>query len=233
MVSKHTLPGTSRQNWHIAKGSPKKEHDESTSNTLSHGPIGSPVESEIKPISTKSKTSSAKTIFEPMLSSRKDSISNEGYPKTEYVWRHPPVFETADGRTTPARHIAASSRQPYRRSIDEEEAQEYGAGKTEEELVFKNSGYGTENLLPGLAVRNPAATDSGVDSITSKKIAMVEKDECRTRRHDYNIPRTDEEGQATKGLRRIQAKVQNANSSIERRRKSGNAAERVQISNES
>lgn len=32
---------------------------------------------------------------EPVLSSKKTYITKEGYPKTEYVWRHPPVLEPA------------------------------------------------------------------------------------------------------------------------------------------
>jgi hypothetical protein len=37
--------------------------------------------------------------LEPVLTSKKTYMTKHGYPRTEYVWRHPPVFETANGQT--------------------------------------------------------------------------------------------------------------------------------------
>jgi hypothetical protein len=37
--------------------------------------------------------------LEPILTSKKTYMTKGGYPRTEYVWRHPPVFETANGQT--------------------------------------------------------------------------------------------------------------------------------------
>lgn len=41
------------------------------------------------------------TTQEPILAEKKTYITNEGYPRTEYLWLHPPVFEDVDGRTRP------------------------------------------------------------------------------------------------------------------------------------
>ncbi|EPE35211.1 hypothetical protein GLAREA_10908 [Glarea lozoyensis ATCC 20868] len=38
------------------------------------------------------------STLEPVLTSKKTYMTPEGYPRTEYVWRHPPVFETANGQ---------------------------------------------------------------------------------------------------------------------------------------
>lgn len=41
------------------------------------------------------------TNQEPILAEKKTYMTEGGYPRTEYLWLHPPVFEDASGRTQP------------------------------------------------------------------------------------------------------------------------------------
>lgn len=63
----------------------KKQHQKSTASRSS--------------IDSMSSVVGGKSTLEPVLSSKREYISKEGHPKTEYVWRHPPVFETSNGQT--------------------------------------------------------------------------------------------------------------------------------------
>ncbi|CAG8950759.1 hypothetical protein HYFRA_00002972 [Hymenoscyphus fraxineus] len=48
--------------------------------------------------------SGIKNLSDPILSSKKEYMAKEGHPVTEYVWRHPPVFETTNGQIQPIYH---------------------------------------------------------------------------------------------------------------------------------
>jgi hypothetical protein len=111
--------------------------------------------------STKSH-SKVKTILEPILSSKKEYITKEGHPKTEYVWRHPLVFEDAQGRTQPVYLGAGLGDLSSEANSDEEdlEGAEFGAMRgsriqSQESLLFRDSGYGSVGMLPGLKQRSP------------------------------------------------------------------------------
>lgn len=46
---------------------------------------------------------------EPILVDKKTHVTADGIVRTEYLWRHPPVFEDVHGRTTPVRVPAGIS----------------------------------------------------------------------------------------------------------------------------
>ncbi|KUI54238.1 hypothetical protein VP1G_01661 [Cytospora mali] len=46
---------------------------------------------------------------EPILMDKKTYVTEDGINRTEYLWRHPPVFEDVHGRTTPVRIPAGIS----------------------------------------------------------------------------------------------------------------------------
>lgn len=46
---------------------------------------------------------------EPILVDKKTHVTEDGIVRTEYLWRHPPVFEDVHGRTTPVRVPAGIS----------------------------------------------------------------------------------------------------------------------------
>jgi hypothetical protein len=118
--------------------------------------------SQRRALSTKSSLSAkeaAKELFQPILSSKRESVSKEGHPKTEYVWRHPPVFETVNGDTVPAIIPAAfegDSCTYYSEDDSDVAGAEFGAEKAEVDLLFRDSGYGNAGMLPGLQQPSPA-----------------------------------------------------------------------------
>jgi hypothetical protein len=204
-VPNYTVTGTVSNNWHIASGPPSKvplnspiqnpppqtlNQNEDDDELAADPPIiglarGEPknrsrsntAKSYKSHKSQKSAGSPPKPILEPFLSSKKESVTKEGVPRTEYVWRHPPVFETADGKTTPA-YIPAAFGQPsnfnstgsgrrepefYSYSSEDEDVAgaEFGAEKVESDLLFRDSGYGSGGMLPGLVETSPTATGKG------------------------------------------------------------------------
>lgn len=99
---------------------------------------------------------SLKNFFtEPILTSKKEYMTEEGYPRTEFVWRHPPVFQDAIGRVQPVT-IAAGLGDP---NAPPQQFLEDGIRNTEpipgprdeESLLFRDSGYGSLGMLPGLS----------------------------------------------------------------------------------
>lgn len=184
-------------------------HTRGASRTLTHTP----------------KTSITKSILEPILSSKKEYITKEGHPRTEYVWRHPPVFETANGQTQPV-YVGAGlgdisspttapiSGETYYSDEDDIEGAEFGAtrkpAKGEEELLFRDSGYGSQGMLPGLEEKIPLAglgAELGFDPADFELIRygkVVGEDE------DVAVGKakvvSNAEGEATKALRRMKEK---------------------------
>jgi hypothetical protein len=161
--------------------------------------------------STKSH-SKAKTILEPILSSKKEYITTEGHPKTEYVWRHPRVFEDAQGRTQPVYLGAGLGDLSGEATSDDEdlEGAEFGAMRGsriqgDESLLFRDSGYGSVGMLPGLKERSPLEDfNFGQMEDFGEKIRLgrVLDDE---KNGSLKIA-GNKEGEATKALRRMKEK---------------------------
>ena len=120
-----------------------------------------------------SKVSANKNMIEPVLCSKKEYITKEGHPRTEYVWRHPPVFETATGKTQPiggglgdliSTVPETAPVKSYHSDEEDIEGAEFGAmsmpSNGEEGLLFRDSGYG-HGTLPGLTEKAPLAGMSG------------------------------------------------------------------------
>lgn len=165
--------------------------------------------------SLKSLSSKGKNILEPILTS-KEYMTKDGVPRTEYVWRHPPVFETVDGETQPVYIGAGLGDISGTAHSDEDdiEGREFGAasgrnGISEEALLFRDSGYGVEGMLPGLQDRSPMAdlgrgtvVMDGTDGGLGKSVGKVKVDgnleEKALRKKPVRL-----EGEATRGLRRM------------------------------
>jgi hypothetical protein len=101
----------------------------------------------------------------PPLSSKKSSTMPGGHGFSEYSWRHEPVSEPVthsyrSGNNTESLHVNNIGPSSWRHdngsfsSFDEEERR---PAKGEEELLFKESGYGAFGFLPGLADLSPTA----------------------------------------------------------------------------
>lgn len=125
------------------------------------GPLSDQAQVISQPRTTISHTAT-EILTEPILVSKKTSMTKEGYPRTEYVWRHPPVFEDCEGRTQPMRAplrdlIFADSVPTAYNEFDLKNAQYDGVVSDEEnDLLFRDSGYGS-GMLPGLSGKASAA----------------------------------------------------------------------------
>jgi len=213
MVPKQTVTGKLDQNWHISKPGPGRlasGHDpcETASRTSTDSAPDGPViglargEPRTRPRGN-SKASSLKSNKnrEPILSSKKESITKDGIPRTEYVWRQPPVFETIKGDTQPV-YIGAGigdlSGENYCSDEDDELGAEFGAAsstaKGEESLLFRDSGYGSGGMLPGLEEMSPIAKTDG-----SAQVGRVVDDGSLGQ---VNVA-SNAEGEATEALRRM------------------------------
>jgi hypothetical protein len=99
-------------------------------------------------------------ILEPTLISKKTYQTPEGYPRTEYFWRHPPVFEDNLGRTQPiymtgildhfdiASPISSVGNEEDKNGID------FGAA-TSEDISFQDSGYGGSSVHTNPSAMSP------------------------------------------------------------------------------
>lgn len=91
---------------------------------------------------------------EPVRTSSRKTTSKEGVPMTESVWRHQPTLETGayeSGQTI-----------PLKMNCVDETTQEDSRGDgtpqsnvSEEDLLFREGGYGFGGMLPGLQERSP------------------------------------------------------------------------------
>jgi hypothetical protein len=213
MVPKHTVTGKMDQNWHISKPGPStlsSGHDvcETASRASTDSAPDGPViglargEPRTRPRGN-SKASSLKSTKnrEPILSSKKESITKDGIPCTECVLRHPPVFETAIGQTQPV-YIGAGIGdligENYYSDEDDDIGAEFGAArataKGEEGLLFRDSGYGSGGMLPGLKEMSPVAKSDG-----SAQVGRVVDDGSLGK---VKVA-SNAEGEATKALRRM------------------------------
>lgn len=239
--TKHTVTGKPNNNWRILK-----DEMPPTQTTHSHakideddgadGPIIGLARDESnrrsRACSLTKSGSLTTSILEPILSSKKEYISNEGHPKTEYVWRHPPVFEDVHGRTQPM-YIGAglgdlSSPDGYYSDEDPAGAAfgaERDSAKGEEDLLFRDSGYGHAGMLPGLGQPAPVAKYQTTDGDHQRNFSGSTTEDHRSG-HDigedfesgsglnYHERIERASGEATKALQRMR----------ERRRSSAGAA---------
>jgi hypothetical protein len=167
------------QNWHISKPGPSsllngtdpcETASRASTDSAPDGPVValSRGEPRTRPRDNSKASSLKSSKREPVLSSKKEYMTKEGIPRTEYVWRHPPVFETATGETQPV-YIGAGigdlSGVNYYSDEDDELGAEFGAARSsakgEEEPLFRDSGYGSRGMLPGLKDINPSSTTNG------------------------------------------------------------------------
>ena len=166
-----------------------------------------------------SKVSANKNMIEPVLCSKKEYITKEGHPRTEYVWRHPPVFETATGKTQPiggglgdliSTVPETAPVKSYHSDEEDIEGAEFGAmsmpSNGEEGLLFRDSGYG-HGTLPGLTEKAPLAGMSGEPRFVPEdfeiiRLGKVVGDEGTAEGKSNR----NSEGEATRALRRIKEK---------------------------
>lgn len=146
--------------------------------------------------------------------SKRKSVTKEGVPKTEYVRRYPPVFENSSGQTQGPVYIAAGlgnlSAVEYNRYYSDEddiEGAEFGAvmklARGEEDLLFRDSGYGFGGMLPGLVEMAPMVKgmplgrvlDDDRDGVCSNRVGKVKV-----------ASNAGAEGEATKGLRHMRGR---------------------------
>lgn len=162
------------------------------------------------------KGSMTKNILEPILSSQKEHITKEGFPKTEYVWRHPPVFKMVTGHTQPIYNGAGlgdlSSSRPktapverYHSDEEDIEGADFGAMRTptsgEEGLLFRDSGYGSQGMLPGLTEKTPLAGLLGQPAFVPEDFEVIRLGKVVG--DEEADQRKSSEGEATRALRRI------------------------------
>jgi hypothetical protein len=148
--------------------------------------------------------------LEPILTSKKTYMTADGYPRTEYYWRHPPVFEDATGRTQPVYMEGLLSNElntPFTADVRDESGSDMRRPRTEENKngsLFRDSGYGASSS-PGLTnkksmsgplntntvgMENTGAKDSGLGSFDTEqgKLARIEREldeaEAASRRAD-------------------------------------------------
>lgn len=210
-VSRHTVTGKLDQGWHLSKPGPSmissgcEIASRASTDSAPDGPViglarGGP---RSRPGGNSTALSIKSSKREPILSTKQESTTKDGVPKTEYVWRHPPVFETVSGQTQPVHVVAGrgapSSGENHYSDEEDELGAEFGAARTsdkgEEGLLFRDSGYGFGGMLPGLTEMNPASTASG-----SSNRGRVLGDEAVGK---GDLSSTAEGGEATKALRRM------------------------------
>jgi len=210
----------------LAHGGSKANSSRANSLTSFHSKVN-PRTSNHTPNSSKTRN-----VLEPFLSSKKEYITKEGYPKTEYVWRHPPVSETATRKTQPI-YVGAGigdlsspttgniSGEAYYSDEDDAEGADFGAMKTpakgEEGLLFQDSGYGNQEMLPGLQEKTPLAGLRGTPTFDPKDFEVIRLGKVIGEGHDANARMTNgvnnAEGEATKALRRMREKRRSSGAS--------------------
>lgn len=105
-----------------------------------------------------------------MLADKRESISPEGVPRTEYLWRHKPTYENVRRPQEPPQYVGAGigdisaprAAAPGRNSGRQSDSSNYsserdyvlndsrnGGNRGGEKHVFRDSGYGSGGNLPG------------------------------------------------------------------------------------
>ncbi|CZT11331.1 uncharacterized protein RCO7_01320 [Rhynchosporium graminicola] len=138
----------------LARGEPSQDKSRSRANFRTSNPTVKPARS------------SRNLFTEPILISKKEYMTPENFPRTEYLWRHPPVFEDALGRTQPI-IMGAGFGDPNapRDQFFEDRIMgvhhERGAvrhQREEDDLMFRDSGYGSQGMLLGLSSMAPISS---------------------------------------------------------------------------
>ena len=161
---------------------------------------------------------SLKNLFtEPILTSKKEYMTEEGYPRTEFVWRHPPVFEDAIGRTQPVTINAGfGDHNAYPQQFLEDSVRNLEPARNardEEPLLFRDSGYGSGGMLPGLSALAPMSdgrykNDADVVGDFGENVnygRVIDDDQVSNIKTASNA-----EGEATKALKRMQERRRSA-----------------------
>ena len=220
--SKHSRP-LSQGNYQYADSNIEEDGAEGPVIGFTGGDSPTPDQSRGNPSvsAPTSKVPATKNMIEPVLCSKKEYITKEGHPRTEYVWRHPPVFETATGKTQPIymdgvlgdRSSIVPEIAPvesYHSEEEDIEGAEFGAMSMptngEEGLLFRDSGYG-HGTLPGLTEKAPLAGMSGEPRFVPEdfeiiRLGKVVGDEGTAERKSSK----NSEGEATRAVRRIREK---------------------------
>ena len=163
---------------------------------------------------TKSPSKSSNPLA-PILSSKKESVTKDGVPKTEFVWRHPPVFENASGQIRGPVYISAGlgdpSGIPYEIYHSDQEDVEWARkpGRGEEDLLFRDSGYGSGGMLPGLTESAPMVTGMGLGRVADEN-REVSRNRAGKAKAAPNV-----EGEVTKGLRQMRERRRSSAASQE------------------
>ena len=111
------------------------------------------------------------SLSDPVISSSKNYVTDEGHPKKESVIRHPPTLETGGYETaqTVPMHMNCLPSERARNSSNQDSIPRRRHGSREEEgLLYKNTGYGEQGMLPGLTEKTPTTGyDGSVGEATS------------------------------------------------------------------
>ena len=239
-VPKHKITGSMNRTWSLSK---RPYSSRSRTSSLTQYPVHQPANPEEyesaeapviglargdpKPRSRANsrasnhtvKTSrSLKNLFtEPILTSKKEYMTEEGYPRTEFVWRHPPVFEDAIGRTQPVTINAGfGDYNTYPQQFLEDSLRNLEpvrSARDEEPLLFRDSGYGSGGMLPGLSALAPMSDgrykdDGDVVGDFGENFnhgRVVEDDQVSNIKIASNA-----EGEATKALKRMRERRRSA-----------------------
>lgn len=184
-VPKHSVTGKPNGNWSITQA-PRSRGASLSQSIYSHsniddqdgaeGPVVGLARGEGSKSRSRTNSRASELVrskgLEPVLASKKEYITPQGYPKTEYVWHHPPVFQDSLGRTQPV-YIGAGIGDlssplesggeaggyslgggiPGHGVYVEDEDQAGANFGAERSPVFRDSGYGAAGMLPGISAQ--------------------------------------------------------------------------------
>lgn len=113
---------------------------------------------------------------EPILVDKKTYVTKEGIVRTEYLWRHPPVFEDVHGRTTLVR-VPAGLSDDWKQALLE--ARREGAAPKQwsrrnepDERASETGTKGVDGTARGGSAHNTAtsARDSPTDGVSGQRV---------------------------------------------------------------
>ncbi|TAQ86815.1 hypothetical protein B7494_g4881 [Chlorociboria aeruginascens] len=165
MIPGRSANGSPHRNWEIIETPHGAEHGSilhRTSTEVFDGPVDRArleATPELKPESPTSSTTTGVSLpNEPMLASKLESLTKDGISRTEYTWRHPPVYEVNGQATKKLAPLYVGAGigdiSAPQESEDDDQTSESAFVRTpvkeEEDLLFRDSGYGSGGMLPGL-----------------------------------------------------------------------------------
>jgi hypothetical protein len=148
------------------------------------------------------------TSREAVLESEEKTMTSDGIPRVEKLWRHPTELETGGqltGQTVPINldhpiAVVSDITDDFVDAWDQQSTLTTGEGEAESELLFKDSDDAFGGALPGLEERNPVVAGPTVPvpprSSSSGRVPGPSGDVDG-----------DDVGEATKALWRRQAEV--------------------------